>query len=180
MVYVFLAEGFEEMEALIPVDVLRRGKVDVKTVAIGGGKTVCGSHKISVNADISEDEFSPSDAQAIILPGGMPGTLNLEKNQTVKNAINYCEENKLLICAICAAPSILGKMGLLEGKNAVCFPGFEDALLGARLSDGIVCADGNIITAKGAGAALDFAVKILEKLTGGENAEKTEGALQRR
>ena len=103
MVYVFLAEGFEEVEALTPVDVLRRCGVDVKTVGIGG-KTITGSHKIPVTADLTENELTFDGLEAVILPGGMPGTLNLEKNQTVQQYLSYANSKELFICAMCAAP----------------------------------------------------------------------------
>ena len=168
MVYVFLAEGFEEVEALSPVDILRRGGVEVKTVGIAG-KTVKGSHGISVLSDLTADEVTLSEIEAVILPGGMPGTLNLEKNSTVQEAIKFAHENGKLIGAICAAPSILGKAGLLAGKRATCFPGFEEYLSGAKYCDEPAVRDGNIITSRGAGAALEFGFFLLAALKG-ENA----------
>ncbi len=178
MIYLFLAQGFEEIEALTPVDVLRRGKADVVTVGVGG-RTVRGSHGIVVGADISDDEIkSFNGVEAVILPGGMPGTLNLEANATVQKAIRYCAENGLLIGAICAAPSILGHAGLLENRHAVCFPSFELELKGSIATDDFVCRDGNIITAKGMGVSLEFALKLLEALKGPETAEKVRTSLQ--
>ncbi|MBR4761104.1 MAG: DJ-1/PfpI family protein [Clostridia bacterium] len=171
MVYVFLANGFEEIEALAPVDILRRGGVEVKTVGIGS-KTVTGSHGIGVLCDLSEDEAELDNMSAAVLPGGMPGTINLEKSETVRRAINNAAESGKLIGAICAAPSILGKMGLLKGKKATCFPGFEKHLSGAVLSDLPAVKDGNIITACGAGAALDFGFCLLGAIKGGEAAGK--------
>lgn len=171
MVYVFLAEGFEEIEALAPVDILRRGDVEVKTVGIGS-KTVTGSHNISVSCDLSENDIDLDGVDAIVLPGGMPGTLNLEKNKTVQEAIDFAYKNKKIIGAICAAPSILGKKGILEGKKATCFPGFENELYGARVLDMPAVRDGEIITACGAGAALEFGFELLaalkDKLTAGK------------
>ena len=171
MVYLFLADGFEEIEALAPVDILRRGGVGVKTVGIGA-KTVSGSHGIPVVCDLTEQEIELSDIEAVVLPGGMPGTLNLEKNGTVKAALEYANKHGKIIAAICAAPSILGKMGLLNGKNATCFPGFEQYLLGAKLSDLPAVRDGNVITACGAGAALDFGFCLLSALKGEDAADK--------
>ena len=177
MVYVFLAEGFEEVEALSPVDILRRGGVAVKTVGIGG-KTVTGSHGISVFSDIAEDEIKLDEIEAVILPGGMPGTLNLEKNSTVKAALQFAAENGKLIGAICAAPSILGKAGLLDGKLATCFPGFEEYLSGAEYTDEPAVKDGNIITSRGAGAALEFGFFLLAALKGETAADKLRLAMK--
>ena len=120
MIYVFLANGFEEVEALAPVDMLRRAKLDVTTVGVTG-KTVTGSHGIPLTADITAEELNiGADMEMIVLPGGMPGTLNEEASPAVQAAINYCTANDRWIGAICAAPSILGHKGLLKGKTAVC------------------------------------------------------------
>lgn len=170
MIYVFLAEGFEECEALIPVDILRRANIEVKTVGIGNC-TIVGSHGISVNCDTINKDLPTDNLQGIILPGGMPGTVNLEKDETVQHIIDFCAQNNLLICAICAAPSILGHKNLLNGKNATCFPGFETELLGAKISKNSVVKDGNIITAYGAGASFDFGFEILTALKNNEISE---------
>lgn len=165
MVYLFLADGFEECEALAPLDILRRGGIEVKTVGVGK-EYITGSHGITVKADILDSQvILDGTLQSVILPGGMPGTNNLENNETVKRAVTFANENKKLVCAICAAPKILGGMGLLMGKNATCFPGFENDLIGAKLSSEFVVQDGNIITAKGVGVAFEFGFKILENLT---------------
>ena len=177
MVFLFLADGFEVIEALAPVDMLRRAKIDVKTVGVTGS-TVTSSCGVTVNADITIDEFVYDHADAIILPGGMPGTLNLENNQIVQSAIEKAAGDNVLICAICAAPSILGHKGLLKGKNAVAFPGFEKDLEGAVISDNYVVADGNLITAKGAGVATEFGLKTVEMLTDKETAVKIKETIQ--
>ena len=177
MVYLFLANGFETIEALAVVDMLRRAKIDVKTVGVTG-KIVTSSLNIDVTADIEIDEFDVKDADAVVLPGGMPGTLNLEADKTVQGAIDYCVENKKYICAICAAPSILGHKGLLKGKEAICFPGFENDLTGATLSDKYVVTDGLIITARGAGVAVDFGLEIVKALKGEETAENVRKTIQ--
>ena len=177
MVYLFLANGFETIEALAVVDMLRRAKIDVKTVGVTG-KIVISSHNIDVTADIEIDEFDVKDADAVVLPGGMPGTLNLEADKTVQGAIDYCVENKKYTCAICAAPSILGHKGLLKGKEAICFPGFENDLTGAILSDKYVVTDGLIITARGAGVAVDFGLEIVKALKGEETAENVRKTIQ--
>ena len=130
MFYVFLAEGFEETEALAPVDVMRRAKLDVKTVGVTG-ECVTSSHGVPVKADITIDNIDLDDVQGVVLPGGMPGTLNLEANEKVLEAVKYSCENGKIVAAICAAPSILGHLGILDGKKATCFPGFEKELKGA-------------------------------------------------
>lgn len=164
MIYVFLADGFEECEALAPVDILRRGGLAVKTVGVGA-KTVTGAHGIPVVCDITEEEIEMRDLTAAILPGGMPGTLNLEKSAAVQRALDYAAEHSRFIGAICAAPSVLGHKGLLKGKTATCFPGFEKDLTGARFTDTPAVRDGNIITSCGAGAAYEFGFLLLEALT---------------
>lgn len=179
MIYVFIANGFEEVEALTPVDILRRCELDVCTVGVGGSQVIQGSHGIVIATDVEESDITiGAETDMIILPGGMPGTLNLEKSPIVQNAIDYCVKNDKYIAAICAAPSILGHKGLLEGKKATCFPGFENELLGAEVTGELVEVDGKIITAKGAGAAMKFALKLAEILAGENQAKKTEAALQ--
>lgn len=178
MVYVFLADGFEEMEALAPVDILRRADIEVQTVGVTG-EVVTGSHNIPVKADITVDKIKLSDElDMIVLPGGMPGTNNLQNNPDVLAAVDYCAENDRYVTAICAAPKILGSKGLLEGKNAICFPGFEKELTGAKLSSESVAVDGRFITAKGAGVAVKFALKLVELLASKEVAENLEASLQ--
>ncbi len=178
MIYCFLASGFEEMEALSPVDILRRGGCEVKTVGVEKN-VVTGSHGISVNADITDSELVLDEqTEMIILPGGMPGTLNLEKNGKVQEAIDYCVKNNKYVGAICAAPSILGHKGILKDKAAICFPGFEGQLDCKELSSDFVCEDGNIITAKGAGVAQEFGIKLLAKIKGDEAAKKVRDSLQ--
>lgn len=164
MIYVFLADGFEETEAITPVDLLRRAKKDVVTVGVGKN-TVTGSHKVTVLTDTTTDKITLDDSlEMIVLPGGMPGTLNLEADETVQKAIDFCVRNNKFIGAICAAPSILGHKGLLKGKKAVCYTGFEKELTGAAIAESPAVADGNIITSKGAGTAVDFGLKLIEVL----------------
>ncbi len=179
MVYVFLADGFEIIEALAPVDVLRRAKVDTKTVGVTG-KTIKSSCGVTVTADITIDEFDFYDVEAVVLPGGMPGTINLENNEKVQSAIDNAASVNVPVCAICAAPSILGHKGLLEGKEAICFPGFEDALSGAKISENYVVSDGNFITAKGAGVCIDFGLEIVKKLRSEELADEIKRTIQSR
>ncbi len=177
MIYAFLAKGFEEVEAIATIDVIKRAEIDICTVGIGS-KIVCGAHNIPVFCDLDESEVDVTDVDAIILPGGMPGTLNLEKNETVNKFIDYAVNNNKLIAAICAAPSILGHKGLLNGKEATAFPGFEEELDGAVISDKYVVADGNIITARGMGSAIDFGLKIVEYFQGESSALRLKNTLQ--
>ncbi len=178
MIYVFLAKGFEEIEGLTVVDYLRRAELDVCTIGIGG-KIIVGSHNIPVFCDYDESEISTDDnVECIVLPGGMPGTLNLESNKTVNEFIDYCVENDKWICAICAAPSILGHKGLLKGRMACCFPGFEEELEGAEVSSDFVCIDGKFITAKGMGAAISFSQTITSVLSDSATANRIKASLQ--
>ncbi len=177
MVYVFLAQGFEEIEALTTVDILIRAELEVVTVGIGC-KTIKGSHGITVVADIEDKEVTTDNMESIILPGGMPGTLNLESSPIVKASVRYCMDNNLLVSAICAAPSILGHMGLLKGINATCFPGFENELIDANVLEDFVVKDKNIITGKGAGSTIPFALSIVEELSSAKMANKIKAALQ--
>lgn len=178
MIYCFLADGFEEVEALAAVDMIRRAGLELKTVGVDN-ILINGAHGIRVECDCTADEIVlDSNLSAVILPGGMPGTLNLEKNQIVQKAIDYACEKERLICAICAAPSILGHKGLLKGKKAIAYPGFEKDLEGAEISENHVVCDGNIITAKGAGVAVDFGLEIVSYLSGAEKAEEIRKAIQ--
>lgn len=177
MVYVFLADGFEIIEALAPVDMLRRAKIEVKTVGVTGN-TVKSSCGVEVNSDISIDDYDPSNIEAVILPGGMPGTLNLEKSDKVQQAIDFAVKADKFVCAICAAPSILGHKGLLKGKNAIAFPGFESELEGAEISEKFVVTDGKFITAKGAGVATEFGLEIVKQLKDEELSESIRNTIQ--
>ena len=178
MIYCFLADGFEEVEAITPIDMLRRAGAEVRTVGVTG-KNVTGSHGITVEADIAENEIQlDSCVEAVILPGGMPGTLNLEKSEKVKEAVRFAAGNGKLVCAICAAPSVLGHMGLLDGKEAIAYPGFEKDLYGASVSDKYVVRDGSFITAKGAGVAIDFGLAIVGALYGKEVSDKIRASIQ--
>lgn len=176
MVYLFLADGCEEIEALTPVDLLRRVGIEVKTVGIGS-KSVTGSHGIKIEADMTDKEAeaelqSGKEFEMIVLPGGMPGTLNLDASPVVDKFISTANEKDAYIAAICAAPTILGKRGLLKGKMATCYPGMEDKLTGAEVYSSDVILDCNIITARGMGVATEFALQIVECLTDEETAAK--------
>lgn len=177
MVVVFLADGFEESEALVPLDILRRGGVQVQTVGIGG-KTVTGSHGIPVVADVSEDEFTFSKrCEMVILPGGMPGTTNLDKSETVKNALLTADKKGLFIAAICAAPTVLYHKGLLRGQKATVYPSMKDELPDEIYSPEPVCESGRFITARSAGVAIEFGLTLLTKLAGAERAKAIKQAI---
>lgn len=170
MIYMFLANGFEEIEALCPLDLLRRAGIEVTTVGIGGDM-IRGAHGITVQADIPEGMFADAAPEMVILPGGMPGSKNLDENRTVNTVLKVAAKRGAYIAAICAAPMVLGHRGLLEGKEAICYPGFEKELTGAKISDKKVVRDGNIITATGMGVALEFGLKLVEVLKGKEVAD---------
>lgn len=178
MFYMFLAEGFEEVEAIAALDVIRRGEIEIETVSLEE-KSVTGSHGITLIADmILSDAAADDTLEGVVLPGGMPGTLNLQKNESVNNLIDFCYNNNRFVCAICAAPMILGKKGILSGKKATCFPGFEKDLLGAEISGKYVCTDGKIITGRGMGSAVKFGLAVVAAVKGGAYADKLEATLQ--
>ena len=165
-IFVFLAEGFEEIEALTPVDVLRRAGLSVQTVSVMDEQVVAGAHGVPVLADKMFAEINPEDAEMILLPGGLPGATNLDAHEGLSQLIlDFAEADKPL-AAICAAPLVLGNRGLLQGKKATCYPGFETYLQGAEYTAALVEKDGNIITGKGPGAAMEFAFAIVEKYCG--------------
>ncbi len=164
MVIVFFAEGFEEVEALGTVDVLRRAKIDVKMIGIHD-KTVEGSHGIIVKMDGGlEDIGSIDDVECIVLPGGMPGANTLKASEKVGKWLKQAESNGKYVAAICAAPLVLGHFEIMEGKKYTCYPGFEKHLPNHQHVSGSVVVDGKLITAKGVGVALDFGLKIVEHL----------------
>lgn len=177
MFYMFLADGFEETEALVTLDMLRRAGICIKTVSVGSEMPE-GAHRIKVCADIPDTEFSPIDCDGVILPGGMPGTENLFASGIVRSAVDYCCKNNKLVAAICAAPIVLGRMGYLDGKKAVCYPGFEKELSGAEVADNYCVADGDIITAKGAGCVFEFSHQIISYILNGETADKIIAEIQ--
>ncbi len=171
MIYFFLADGFEEVEAICPLDILRRAGLEVKTVGIGK-REIVGAHGITITADLLDIEYNDAAPELVFLPGGMPGTLNLLASDVVKKAVLTANKNGAYIAAICAAPMILGELGLLRGKEAICYPGFEDKLTGAVISDKKVVADGRILTAAGMGVALEFGLLIVSALKGEEKANE--------
>lgn len=180
MFYMFLAEGFEEVEALAPLDILRRAAIEVKTVGVGDN-FIRGAHGVTVVCDMSTTGLEvPEGLDGIILPGGMPGTVNLEKNKTVQQFIDYAYSNDKYLCAICAAPSILGHKGYLDSKKATCFPGYEEELVGAEISDSFTVRDGKTVTAKGMGVATEFGLEIVAAVLGREKADSIKGKIQSR
>ena len=165
-IFVFLAEGFEEIEALTPVDVLRRAGLSVQTVSVMDEQIVAGAHGVPVLADKMFAEINPEDAEMILLPGGLPGATNLDAHEGLGQMIQDFAKEEKPLAAICAAPLVFGNRGLLQGKKATCYPGFETYLQGAEYTAALVEKDGNFITGKGPGAAMDFAFAIVEKYCG--------------
>ncbi len=176
--YEFLANGFEDIEALAPVDILRRGGVEVKTVSISNNLMVESANGITVKADLLFDEVNDfSDADILMLPGGMPGAANLNLHEGLRKLLVKQNENGKRLGAICAAPMVLGSVGVLKGKRATCYPGFEKHLTGAQYTGDFVTIDGNIITAKGAAASLEYAYCLLEWLTNAEKANEIKSGM---
>lgn len=176
MIYIFLADGFETIEALAPLDMLRRANIDVKTVGIGS-KEILSSHNVKVSADISESEATFDNLEGIILPGGSKGTENLENSSTVRKFIDHANKNKLLIAAICAAPSVLGKNGLLKDVSATAYPSFAE-FIDNYDNDNYVVSSKNIITARGAGVSVDFGLEIVKYLSGENISEEIRESIQ--
>lgn len=161
MIYLVLADGFEEIEALTPVDILRRGGAEVLMASLDGSETVTGSHGITVKADISAYDIG-EDMTMLIFPGGMPGSDNIDHAEITDKLLKTAEKCGAHIAAICAAPKIIGNRGLLRGKRAVCYPGFEKYLKERTECSERVVTDGKITTAIGMGAALEFAHELLK------------------
>lgn len=176
MVYVLMVDGFEDIEALEPVDIMRRAGIPVKTVGVFQ-KKVISSHDVTIETDIMIDEVIQNDMAMLVLPGG-PGHTNLDSDERVHSLISYALENDIYIGAICASPSILGKRGILDGKNYTCFPGFEKFAPKGLLSQEKAVLDGKILTAKGAGAAADFGFMMVEIFKDPNTAEKLKKDMQ--
>lgn len=176
-VCVFLADGFEEIEGLTVVDLLRRAGVNVTTVSITDTKTIHGAHGIDVQADKLFDEVNYEEQDMAVLPGGMPGTLHLGDHQGVKSVLEQFYQEKKYVAAICAAPSVLGKYGMLSGRKATSYPGFEEALVGAEYVYDAVAVDDFVITSRGLGTAIDFSLVLIEKLTDVQKAKEIKEAI---
>ena len=176
-VCVFLADGFEEIEGLTVVDILRRAKVEVSTVSIMDTLDIHGAHGINIKADQMFDEADFSVADMLVLPGGMPGTLHLGQHKGLQNILKDFHNEKKNIAAICAAPSVLGKYGILEGRRACCYPSFEEQLTGAEVVFEPVVQDGHIVTSRGMGTAIPFALKLTEVLCGAKAANEVKESI---
>ena len=178
MIAIHLAEGFEEVEALTAADILRRAGKQVVLVSVTDDLLVTGAHNITVKADCLFEEVDYAACEMLVLPGGMPGTLHLEPSPAVACTLETARRQGAYICAICAAPSILGHKGLLRGRKAVCFPGYEQELEGAQVLTEPVVTDGTVITARGAGVAVDFGLEIAARLVSPERAEQIRKSMQ--
>ncbi len=172
MVYVLLGTGFEELEALSPVDLLRRANIPVLTVGING-KTVYGSHNIGITADITLEEMDLTTLEMLVIPGGLGGVASIRASKEALNAIGFAFDNRKYVAAICAGPTILAELGITDGKKAVCYPGCEPQMGQAEIMADLPCIrDGNIITGASAGCAIPFALALIEALKGDQEAER--------
>jgi len=180
MVYILLAPGFEEAEALVPADLLRRAGIDTALTALEGA-AVTGSHGITVQADRTLDQLDLDRAEMLVLPGGGKGVENLGQSSAVEDLVREARNRDIPLAAICAAPTLLGRWGMLEGKKAVCYPGMEDRLTGAVVerASGVV-EDGKLITSRAAGSAFDFGLTLVRVLAGAEKAEEVRRAVHYR
>ena len=171
-VYIFLAEGFEEAEAMIPVDVMRRGGVNIETVSVTGNINVTGAHGVTMTADVLFENADINSADLLVLPGGLPGATNLNEHAGLRKALVEQNKQGKLVAAICAAPMVLGSTGILKGRRATCYPGFEQYLEGAEYTHELCTIDGNITTGEGPAAAFPFAYALLSQLAGDDKARQ--------
>ncbi len=177
-VYVCMAEGLEEVECLAVADILRRGGVEVILASMGEELLVTGSHGITVRADAMWSREACDGCDAIFLPGGMPGTTRLSEHPELGEMLRKFHREGKVLSAICAAPSVLGKYGCLEGKRAACYPGWEDRLLGAKHTEEGVVRDGNVVTGRGLGFAIDEGLELLKVLAGEKVSAEVRDAIQ--
>jgi len=177
-VYIFLAEGYEEIEALTVVDLLRRANIDIKMVSVTGKISVTGSHQITTSSDVLFENADFKDADMLVLPGGMPGTMNLMEHEGLDLLLREFHAKGKSLAAICAAPRVLGIKGILVGKNVTCYPGNEEFLNCARVINTAVVTDGNITTSKGMGTAIDFSLSLIKGISGEAEAVKIAKAIQ--
>lgn len=175
--YIFLAEGFEMIEALTVVDMLRRAKMEIYTVSVSETEMVTSSHNVTVKADMRFEDVDFAGADMLILPGGMPGTKHLGEHKGLTEQLLRFHQEGRKLAAICAAPSVLGELGILKGKRATCYPGFEDKLAGAEFVKAPAVVDGNIITGRGMGAAIDFASAIITDAMGEAKAQEIQAGI---
>ena len=171
MVYVLLGTGFEETEAIVPIDLLRRAKIDVWTVGLNG-KTVYGSHGIGIEADILPQQMDLANMDMLVLPGGLGGVASIQKSEEAMDAIRYAQQNDRFIGAICAAPTILAKLGITDGRSAVCYPGCEPQMGNAQMQLAPCVRDGKVITGASAGCAIPFALALIAALQGQKAADE--------
>ncbi len=174
---IFMADGCEEIEGLTVVDIVRRAKMEIVMISITGKREVTSSHQVTFLTDALAAEVDYDTLDGIVLPGGMPGTLNLQADETVNKVIRQFAAEGRLVCAICAAPSVLGAAGILEGKCATCHPGFEEKLTGAKVEEKEVVVDGNVITSRGMGTAIPFALEIVRYFADDETVEQVRKGL---
>uniref|UniRef100_A0AB33JA79 DJ-1/PfpI family protein n=1 Tax=Prevotella sp. GTC17259 TaxID=3236795 RepID=A0AB33JA79_9BACT len=177
-VYEFLANGFEEVEALLPVDILRRGGIEIKTVSVTGSEFVTSSHGVTLKADMLFEDADMSDADMLLLPGGLPGATNLNEHEGVRKVLTEQHKQGKRIGAICAAPMVLGSLGLLKGRKATCSPGFQQYMDGAEYTAQLFQEDGNIITGEGPAATFPYAYRILSYFVGDEPVKDLQAKMQ--
>ena len=177
MIYVHLAQGFEEIEAVTVVDILRRGGLDVKTVSVTGQREVAGSHGITLTADLLFEDADYGACEMMVLPGGLPGTTNLQKHKALMETLVGFSASGRPVAAICAAPMIFGAMGLVRGKRATIYPGMEDELKGALVQKDRVVEDDGVVTSQGPATAMEFALALLARMAGQKTADRVKGGL---
>lgn len=170
-VNLFLADGFEEIEGLTVVDLLRRANIEVEMVSIMGRKEIMGAHQIEVKADTLFEQMDVRDTDMLVLPGGMPGTIHLKEYEPLRELLLKFQGEGKHVAAICAAPTVFGDLGIIKGKKAVCYPGMEEGLQGAEAGCEPVMTDGNITTSRGLGTAIDFALELIRILSGEDVSE---------
>ena len=171
MVYVLLGTGFEETEAIAPIDLMRRADISVLTVGLNG-KVICGGHGIGVEADITAEEMDLTDLEMIVLPGGLGGVKSIRESEKAMDAIRFAHENDKFVAAICAGPTILAQLGITDGKDAVCYPGCEEEMGSANMITAPCVRSGKVITGTSAGCAVPFGLKLVEALKGAEEADR--------
>ena len=174
---IFMADGCEEIEGLTVVDLVRRAGIEIEMISVSGEKTVTGSHKIAFQTDVSKADADFASYDGIVLPGGMPGTTHLMEDDTVNRVIKEFATSGKLVAAICAAPSVFGDLGILNGKEAVCYPGFEERLTGATIGEGTVAVTDHVITSRGLGTAIDFAAALIARLQDEKKAEEIKASI---
>ena len=171
MVYVLLGTGFEETEAIVPIDLMRRAGISVLTVGLNG-KVICGGHGIGVEADITAEEMDLTDLEMIVLPGGLGGVKSIRESEKAMDAIRFAHENDKFVAAICAGPTILAQLGITDGKDAVCYPGCEEEMGSANMITAPCVRSGKVITGTSAGCAVPFGLKLVEALKGADEADR--------